>query len=198
MNSDWNVDWILEADLFNTAIFFLLVFIEFIVMAVVVHGAGLCLCPQRSGSCSGTLRETAAHQPSQVQLLPLCPGALWQTRPTCGGGEDCVCGLCWAWQGVRVHLNLFNDVYLSLCVTKSLRSLSIFTVKFLKPYTSHLKQYLLKQQHISNLQYFRCNQVLNLISHILSKAKHIEQLTATCLHKLYPQWADDVGLKKNI
>lgn len=35
-------------------------------------------------------------------------------------------------------------------------------------------------------------------SPVLGKAKHIEQLTATCLHKLYPQWADDVGLKRNI
>lgn len=50
----------------------------------------------------------------------------------------------------------------------------------------------------SNTQHFSCNQVLNLIFPIPSKAKHIEQLTATCLHKLYPQWADDVGLKKNI
>ena len=38
-----------------------------------------------------------------------------------------------------------------------------------------------------NIKYFSCNQVLNLILPIRSKAKHIEQLTATCLHKLYPQ-----------
>lgn len=34
------------------------------------------LCPQWSGSGTGSLRETAALQPAEVQLLPLRPGSV--------------------------------------------------------------------------------------------------------------------------
>lgn len=61
---------------------------EFVLTAVVVAGAGLCLCPQRSGSCSGTLREAAALQPSQVQLLPLRAGFIRQTGSAGGNREN--------------------------------------------------------------------------------------------------------------
>lgn len=53
-----------------------------------MDGAGLCLCPQRSGSCSGTLREAAALQPSQVQLLPLRAGFIRQAGSAGGNRED--------------------------------------------------------------------------------------------------------------
>lgn len=67
-------------------------------------------------------------------------------------------------------------------------SLHLFQGKLLRLKTLNVTHCWLKcdkQPHIIDIQYFSCNQVLNLI--FPSKAKHIEQLTATCLHKLYPQ-----------
>lgn len=58
------------------------------------------LRPQWGRSVQGPFWEAAALEPPQVQLFPLCPGALRQARPTCGGGEDLVCRLRWARQGV--------------------------------------------------------------------------------------------------
>lgn len=62
------------------------------------------LRPQWGRSVQGPFWEAAALEPPQVQLFPLCPGALRQARPTCGGGEDLVCGLRWAWQGLWASL----------------------------------------------------------------------------------------------
>lgn len=160
-------------------------------MNVCVSDCLFLLCPQWSCSVQSSLWEAAALKSPQVQLLPLCPGALRPTRPTCGGGEDGVCGLCGAWQGVLVFLS----ACLSLKIISSIHHI-IFTAlsgTFLTP-----KIWKTAPECFSKKPCFSCNQVLNLIFPIPSKAKHIEQLTATCLHKLYPQWADDVGLKKNI
>lgn len=54
----------------------------------------LCLCPQRSGSCAGTLRETAALQPAQVQLFPLRAGLVWPPGSAGGDRENHIRGLC--------------------------------------------------------------------------------------------------------
>ncbi|MEQ2158092.1 hypothetical protein GOODEAATRI_008694 [Goodea atripinnis] len=48
----------------------------------------------RSGSRSGALREAAALQPPQVQLLPLRPGFVRQTGSASGDREDHLCRLC--------------------------------------------------------------------------------------------------------
>lgn len=50
--------------------------------------AAFCLCPQRSGSCPGTLREAAALQPPKVQLLPLRPGFIRQAGSAGGDREN--------------------------------------------------------------------------------------------------------------
>lgn len=159
------------------------------------------LFPQWSSFVKSSFWEAAALKSPQVQLLPLCPGALWQTWPTCGGGEDCVCGLRWAWKGVWA----LSEHFIWQChqFTTLLKSLLFLSGEFWIPTTHKSKaaeklQIITAAECISDIQYFSWNQVLDLIFPIPSKAKHIEQLTATCLHKLYPQWADDVGLKKNI
>ena len=56
-------------------------------------------CPQRGRPGPGALREAAALQPPEVQLLPLCARAVRPAGPACGGGEDRLCGLCGERQG---------------------------------------------------------------------------------------------------
>lgn len=71
-------------------------------LSFVVHYGFWCLFllfPQRSCSVKGSFWEAAAFKSAQVQLLPLCPGSVRQTRPACGGGKDSFCGFCWAWKG---------------------------------------------------------------------------------------------------
>ena len=48
---------------------------------------------QWSGLGPGPLREAAALQPSQIQLLPLCPGAVRPAGPAGGDREDLLRGL---------------------------------------------------------------------------------------------------------
>lgn len=105
----WILEWIvteplatvlwLKADLSCVAF----VLSGFVLTAFVVDGAGLCLCPQRSGSCSGTLRETAALQPSQVQLFPLRAGLIRQTGSAGGNRENHLRWLCGEGKSELVH-----------------------------------------------------------------------------------------------
>lgn len=103
------------------------------------------LCPQWSSFVKSSLWEAAALKSPQIQLLPLCPGALRQTRTTCGGGEDCVCGLCWARQGVWVFLKpLFEGVTSPLC--------SFHLCTSLRGNFEHLKTINLKQRRPRNCE----------------------------------------------
>lgn len=51
------------------------------------------VCPQWSGSGPGSLREAAALQPAEVQLLPLRPGPVRPAGPARGDREDLLRGL---------------------------------------------------------------------------------------------------------
>ena len=94
-----------------------------ILIGVVVVAAALCLCPQRSGSRSGTLREAAALQPAQVQLLPLRPGSVRQAGSAGGDREDHLHRLRGEGQGEFVHDFTINNkkatVFICECIINS-------------------------------------------------------------------------------
>ena len=64
-------------------------------------------CPQRGRPGPGALREAAALQPPEVQLLPLCARAVRPAGPAGGGGEDRLRGLCGERQGGP---EIFRDI----------------------------------------------------------------------------------------
>jgi len=70
--------------------------------------------PQRGRSGPGALREAAALQPPQVQLLPLRAGAVRPAGPAGGGGEDHLCGLCGEGQGGGPDRDIGDDYYIYL------------------------------------------------------------------------------------
>lgn len=140
------------------------------------------LCLQWGRLVEGSLWEAAALQSPQVQLFPLCPGALRQTRAARGGGEDGICRLRGAWKGVWVT---FFSTHTQIKIKINCKS------GWQKKEKSPIRWY---------TAFWAATRCWSWSSDpVLHKNRAYRTADGYMFTEaLYPQWADDVGLKRNI